>query len=57
MGTYWLVKKDTAQEIIEHFSDLWVVLYILLMLLNKLILPVGQVGKNFVIEVHFTKVH
>ena len=57
MATYRFVQEDTAQEIIKHFSDLWVVLYILFMLLDKLILPIGQVGKNFVIEVHFTKVH
>ena len=39
--TYWLVKEDWREEIIEDFSDLWVILNVLLVTVNEFILEVS----------------
>ena len=47
----WLVQKHRTEEIIENFSDLWVILNVLLVGLSQLVFSDRQIGQYFVVEV------
>ena len=55
-NTYGFVQKNTAQEIVEHLTDLWVALHIFFMGLNKLVFTDREILKHLVIKVYFAKV-
>ena len=55
-NTYGFVQKNTAQEIVQHLTDLWVALHIFFMGLNKLVFTDREILKHLVIKVYFAKV-
>ena len=52
MVTYWLVKKDVREEVVEDFADLGVLRNVLIVLLHELDLARRQVGEHLVVEIH-----
>jgi hypothetical protein len=50
--TYWLREKNRAEEIVEDFSDLWVLGDILVVLLHELVFARREVRQHLVVEVH-----
>jgi hypothetical protein len=55
--TYWFVKQNTTQEIVENLSDFWVAGNVFLVTFDELIFPDREVLKDFVIKVDFTEIH
>jgi hypothetical protein len=53
LKTYWFVEEDTAQKVVEYFTNLGVAHDIFFVRLNQLVFTDREILKNLIIKVDF----